>query len=65
VADDNAKGRGPALLGAAAATCVVAMVGGMLLALLALMEGDWVGAGACLTAAGATAGLVLNAYVRR
>jgi hypothetical protein len=65
MAREGGRERGPALLGAAAAAAVLAMLGGVLVGLLAVMVGDYVGAGACLTAVGVTGGLVLNAYVRR
>jgi hypothetical protein len=53
------------LLGAGYIASIVVMFTGLVLALMAGLSGDYLAAGMCLLAVGATAGLALNAYLRR
>ena len=53
------------LLGAAFVAAVTVMFGGAVLALWSVLSHDYVAAALSLLAVGASAGLVLNGYLRR
>jgi hypothetical protein len=53
------------VLGGAYIASIVVMFSGLVIAFMAGLSHDYVAAGVCLLAVGATAGLALNAYLRR
>jgi hypothetical protein len=53
------------LLGAAYIASILVMFAGLVLAFMAALTQDYLAAGICLLAVGATGGLALNAYLRR
>ena len=53
------------LLGASYIASILVMFAGLVLALMAALSQDYLAAGMCLLAVGATGGLALNAYLRR
>ena len=53
------------LLGASYISAILVMFAGLVLALMASLKEDYLAAGMCLLAVGATGGLALNAYLRR
>ena len=53
------------LLGAAYIASILVMFAGLVLGFMAALSQDYLAAGMCLLAVGATGGLALNAYLRR
>ena len=53
------------LLGAGYLASILVMFAGLILAFMAGLTQDYLAAGVCLLAVGTTAGLALNAYLRR